>query len=134
MIRNEAGNWWWNFKGETIMGHFKLLSKQWIVDENNNIIIGEGRSEILELVESTGSLNQVAKLLKMSYKAVWGKIKATERAMNVTIVDTDRKLGSHLTKEGKELLAKYNRLKKECLAEDDKIFKSIFEKETPKGD
>jgi molybdate transport system regulatory protein len=116
------------------MGHFKLLSKQWIVDENNNIIIGEGRSEILELVDSTGSLNQVAKLLKMSYKAVWGKIKASERAMNATIVDTDRKLGSHLTKEGKELLAKYNRLKKECMAEDDKIFRSIFEKETSRGD
>jgi molybdate transport system regulatory protein len=116
------------------MGHFKLLSKQWIVDENNNIIIGEGRSEILELVESTGSLNQTAKLLKMSYKAVWGKIKATERAMNAIIVDTDRKLGSHLTKEGKELLIKYNQLKRECMAEDDKIFRSIFEKETSKSD
>jgi molybdate transport system regulatory protein len=112
------------------MGHFKLLSKQWIVDENNNIIIGEGRSEILELVDSTGSLNQVAKLLKMSYKAVWGKIKASEKAMNAKIVDTDRKLGSQLTREGKELLAKYNRLKKECMAEDDRIFRSIFEKNT----
>jgi molybdate transport system regulatory protein len=116
------------------MGHFKLLSKQWIVDENNNIIIGEGRSEILELVESTGSLNQVAKLLKMSYKAVWGKIKATEKAMNEKIVDTDRKLGSHLTKEGKALLAKYNRLKKECMTEDDRIFRSIFEKNTDQGE
>ena len=111
------------------MGHFKLLSKQWIVDEDNNIIIGEGRSEILELVEQTGSLNQVAKLLKMSYKAVWGKIKATEKALNARILDTDRKLGSHLTKEGKELLEKYNKLKKECMAEDDRIFRTIFEKE-----
>jgi molybdate transport system regulatory protein len=118
-----------------IMGHFKLLSKQWIVDENNNnIIIGEGRSEILELVDSTGSLNQTAKLLKMSYKAVWGKIKATEKAMNAKIVDTDRKLGSHLTAEGRELLRKYNQLKKECVAGDDRIFKSIFEKESSKND
>jgi molybdate transport system regulatory protein len=116
------------------MGHFKLLSKQWIVDENNNIIIGEGRSEILESIEGTASLNQTAKLLKMSYKAVWGKIKATERAMGATIVDTDRKLGSHLTKEGKELLEKYNRLKKECMAEDDRIFKSIFDKDTSKSE
>lgn len=111
------------------MGHFKLLSKQWVVDEDNKIIIGEGRSEILELVEQTGSLNQVAKILKMSYKAVWGKIKATEKAMNARILDTDRKLGSHLTAEGKELLAKYNRLKKECMAEDDRIFRAIFKKD-----
>jgi len=116
------------------MGHFKLLSKQWIVDEDNNIIIGEGRSEILESVVSTGSLNQTAKLLKMSYKAVWGKIKATEKAMKARVVDTDRKLGSHLTKEGKELLMKYNQLKKECVAEDDRIFKSIFEKDSSKSD
>jgi len=116
------------------MGHYKLLSKQWIVDENNNIIIGEGRSEILELVEQTGSLNQVAKMLKMSYKAVWGKIKATEKALNARILDTDRKLGSHLTPEGKELLAKYNRLKKECIAEDDRIFQSIFKNDSSKGD
>jgi molybdate transport system regulatory protein len=116
------------------MGHFKLLSKQWIVDEDNNIIIGEGRSEILELVEQTGSLNQVAKLLKMSYKAVWGKIKATEKALNARILDTDRKLGSHLTPEGRELLAKYNRLKKECMTEDDKIFNAIFEKDASRSD
>jgi molybdate transport system regulatory protein len=116
------------------MGHYKLLSKQWIVDEHNNIIIGEGRSEILELVEQTGSLNQVAKMLKMSYKAVWGKVKATEHAMNARILDTDRKLGSHLTEEGKELLAKYNRLKKECMAEDDRIFRAIFEKDQSEGD
>lgn len=113
------------------MGHFKLLSKQWIVDEDNKIIIGEGRSEILELVEQTGSLNQVAKILKMSYKAVWGKVKATEKALNARILDTDRKMGSHLTEEGKELLAKYNRLKKECVAEDDRIFRNIFEKDQP---
>jgi molybdate transport system regulatory protein len=115
------------------MGHFRLLSKQWIVDEDNNIIIGEGRSEILELVEQTGSLNQVAKLLKMSYKAVWGKIRATEKAMNVRILDTDRKLGSHLTQEGKELLVKYNKLKKECIAEDDRIFRTIFEEASTKS-
>ena len=116
------------------MGPFRLLSKQWVVDENNNIIIGEGRSEILESVISTGSLNQTAKLLKMSYKAVWGKIKATERAMNARILDTDRKLGSHLTREGKELLERYNQLKKECMAEDDRIFRSIFEKDSFKDD
>lgn len=115
------------------MGHFKLLSKQWIVDEDNNIIIGEGRSEILDLVEKTGSLNQVAKMLKMSYKAVWGKVKATEKAMKARIIDTDRKLGSHLTPEGKELLSKYSRLKKECMTEDDRIFREIFEKDLPKG-
>jgi len=108
------------------MGNFRLLSKQWIVDENNEIIIGEGRKEILETIERTGSLNQTAKIMKMSYKGVWSKIKATEAHLNSKILHTDRKLGSRLTKEGKELLEKYNLLKKECLRADDKIFNSIF--------
>ena len=115
-------------KGEK-MGPFKLLSKQWVVDENNNIIIGEGRKKILETIERTGSLNQTAKVMKMSYKGVWSKIKTTEGYLNTRIVDTDRKLGSKLTVEGKELLKKYNQLKKECLEADDRLFNEIFEKE-----
>jgi molybdate transport system regulatory protein len=109
------------------MGYIRLLSKQWLVDENGMIIIGEGRQEILETIEKTGSLNRAAKIMKMSYKGVWSKIKATEAHMNIKIVHTDRKLGSRLTKEGKELLDKYNLLKKECIKADDRIFRSIFQ-------
>jgi molybdate transport system regulatory protein len=116
------------------MGSFRLLSKQWIVDENDNIIIGEGRKEIFETIERTGSINQTAKIMKMSYKGVWSKIKASENHAKAKIVDADRKLGSKLTREGKKLLEKYNRLKKECLKEDDRIFRSIFFKDDEKGD
>ena len=90
------------------MAKLKLKSSQWIVDENNNIIIGEGRAKILENIEKTGSMNQAAKLMQMSYKAVWSKIKATEKHMNVCIVHTDRKDGSRLSQSGEELLKKYN--------------------------
>ena len=108
------------------MSPLKLRSRQWIVDENNNIIMGEGRKEILENIEKTGSINQTSKVMKMSYKGVWSKIKATESYMKVKIVHADKKRGSRLTEEGKKLLNKYTRLKKECLEADDKIFKSIF--------
>ena len=108
------------------MAELKLRSSQWIVDKNNNIIIGEGRARILEHIDQTGSMNQAAKLMKMSYKAVWSKIKATEKHMNVCIVHTDRKEGSRLSQEGKELLDKYKRLKAKCMSADDKIFGGIF--------
>ena len=104
----------------------KLLSKQWIVDEDNNIIISEGRKEILETIERTGSINRTSKTMKMSYKGVWSRIKATEEYLKGRIVDTDRKLGSRVTKEGKVLLEKYKKLKKECMEADDRIFMSIF--------
>jgi len=83
--------------------------------------------EILENIEKTGSINQAAKMMKMSYKAAWSKIKFTEKHFNARIVLTDRKDGTRLTGEGKELLAKYRLLKKKCMTVDDKIFKSIFD-------
>ena len=109
------------------MVSFKLKSRQWLVDENDNIIIGDGRREILENIEKTGSLNQTAKVMKMSYKGVWSKIKATESSMNLKLVETNKKRGSHLTKEGKDLLKKYNILKNKCKKADDEIFNSIFD-------
>jgi molybdate transport system regulatory protein len=108
------------------MTKLQLKSSQWIVDQNNNIIIGEGRAKILEHIDQTGSMNQAAKLMKMSYKAVWSKIKTTEKHMNACIVHTDRKEGSRLSQQGKELLKKYKLLKAQCMSADDKIFGGIF--------
>ena len=108
------------------MLQLKLKASQWIVDKDNNIIIGEGRAKILENIEKTGSMNQTAKMMKMSYKAVWSKIKTTEKHMNTCIVHTDRKDGSRLSQAGKDLLANYNLLKTQCMSADDKIFGGIF--------
>ena len=108
------------------MTQMKLRSSQWIVDADNNIIIGEGRARILEHIDQTGSMNQAAKLMKMSYKAVWSKIKATEKHMNACIVHTDRREGSRLSQTGKDLLEKYKLLKTQCVSADDKIFGVIF--------
>ncbi len=108
------------------MARLQLKSSQWIVDQDNKIIIGEGRAEILENIEKTGSINQTAKMMQMSYKAVWSKIKATEKHMNVCLVHTDRKEGSRLSRAGKDLLAKYKRLKTQCISADDQIFNGIF--------
>jgi molybdate transport system regulatory protein len=108
------------------MVNLKLRSSYWIVDDDGNIIIGKGRAEILENIESTGSINQAAKVMKMSYKGVWSKIKATEKHLNQKIVDADRKEGSRLTSQGKALLEKYRQLEKKCMTSDDRIFTQIF--------
>jgi len=108
------------------MVSLRLRSRHWIIDENGNIIMGEGRRQILENIEKTGSMNKTAKIMKMSYKGVWSKIKATENYLKKKIVMADRKQGSCLTKEGRELLDKYIKLKNRCLKVDDDIFYSIF--------
>jgi molybdate transport system regulatory protein len=108
------------------MTQLRIRSRQWIVDEQNRIIMGEGRKEILETIEKTGSINQTAKIMKMSYKGVWSRIKVTEEYLNMSIVHTDRKMGSRLTEEGKELLKKYCLLKEACLEDDNRQFNRIF--------
>ena len=109
-----------------LMKKAKLKSRHRIEDKYGNIIIGEGRQKILELIEETGSINQTAKAMKMSYRGVWGKIKATEEHLNRQIVITERRHGSRLTEYGKRLLIDYTRLKEECKTADDTIFRKIF--------
>ncbi len=84
--------------------------------------------KILENIEKTGSINQAAKQMKMSYKGAWSKIKATEKHFGTKIVLADKKTGTQLTVEGKELLDKYRRMHQECCAGDDKIFNHFFKK------
>ena len=113
------------------MGLLKLKSRQWIVDEQDRIIMGEGRKEILETIERTGSINQTAKAMKMSYKGVWSKIKVTEEYLNMNIVHADRKMGTRLTREGKDLLKKYSLLKEQCLKADNRCFEKVFGDKKP---
>ena len=108
------------------MAKLKLRSSYWIVDGEGDIIIGKGRAEILENIDKAGSINQAAKIMKMSYKGVWSKIKATEKHLNQRIVHADRKEGSRLTPQGKALLKKYKQLEKSCMQSDDAIFSNIF--------
>jgi molybdate transport system regulatory protein len=103
-----------------------MRSSYWIVNENNEIVLGKGRMAILAHIEKTGSINQAAKAMKMSYKGAWSKIKATEKHLNMKIVHSDRKKGTRLTTEGKWLLKQYQQLIKKCIQTDDKIFDSYF--------
>ena len=108
------------------MVKIELRSSHWIVDQDNNIIFGKGRMEILETIELTGSINKTAKVLRMSYKTVWSKIKSTEKHLQVNVVHSDRKTGTRLTPEGRLLVKKFAVLRSRCLAADDRIFESIF--------
>jgi len=108
------------------MVEIRIKSHQWLVDEKGRIIMGKGRMEILEQIEITGSINQAAKAMKMSYKGVWSKIRSTEKHYGARIVHTDKKEGSRLSAEGRELLEKYRQLRNRCESSDNGIFKELF--------
>jgi len=107
---------------------FRVRSKIWIENEHGKLIIGTGRLRILEAIVESGSINKAAQMLKQPFRAVWGKIKATEERCGFKILETTS-AGSRLTKDGLELLSAYIRLRRACEDFADGKFRDLFDEE-----
>jgi molybdate transport system regulatory protein len=111
-------------------GKLGIKSKVWIVDSNGKVVFGAGRLRILELVEEHGSIHAAAKELKMSYRAVWGKIKATEDRLGQALVrrkpDGARRGGSELTPFAATIMEGFRQLETVIGKEADLLFQNAF--------
>jgi molybdate transport system regulatory protein len=111
-------------------GKLAIKSKVWIEDENGKVVFGSGRLRILELVERYGSIHAASKELKMSYRAVWGKIKATEDRLGQTLVrrkpDGARRGGSELTPFAATIMEGFRHLQSLVEKEADHVFQDSF--------
>ncbi|MCF6149572.1 MAG: LysR family transcriptional regulator [Candidatus Kuenenia sp.] len=109
----------------------KVKIKIWLEGENG-VAFAEGRRLLLEAVGRLGSLNAAAKELGMSYRAAWGKIKATEKVLGTKLlkVTTGGKGGggAELTADAKKLVANFNKYRDRLNAIAEKEFKRIFGK------
>ena len=103
----------------------RVRTKVWIENDDGELIIGTGRVRILEAVLEAGSLNKAAHKLKQPFRAVWGKIKATERRCGFKVIETTS-TGSKLTREGLELLQAYSKLHDSCEHFADRLFRELF--------
>ena len=81
---------------------------------------------LLEAIVSTGSINQAAKLMGMSYKSAWSKIRSTEAHLKTKIVSSTKAHGTRLTPAGEKLLSGYKEMKKQCIDADDAVFDRHF--------
>ncbi|MGD9818847.1 MAG: winged helix-turn-helix domain-containing protein [Desulfomonilaceae bacterium] len=104
----------------------KVRSKIWVENDEGRLVIGTGRLRILDAIVELGSMNKAATKLKQPFRAVWGKIKATEQRCGFKIVETNSE-GSKLTREGVELLWAYTRLRNRCEKYVDSQFNELFE-------
>ena len=88
----------------------KIRHKIWR-ERNEKTIFGRGREELLRSIDELHSLYAAAKKLKMSYRAAWGRLKASEARLGVKLTCSDGQgKGLHLTPEAKDLLEKFDRL------------------------
>lgn len=68
------------------------------------MLLGLGRAELLLRIQETGSLNQAAKAMGMSYRAAWGRLKASEAMAGEALVEKSRgQRGFVLTELGQRL-------------------------------
>ena len=103
-----------------------IRSKVWIEDEDGNVVFGLGRIKILEAVDRLGSLHAAAKELKMGYRAIWGRIRATEERLGelllVRTIGGSSGGGSQLTPFARMLLNQFEELHREIRQHSDRQF------------
>jgi len=92
----------------------EIKYKIWI-EKEGKVIFGHGREELFQAIDECHSLNAAAKKLGMSYRAAWGRLRASEERLGVKLVESDTaKKGMTLTPAAKGLLEKFRRLEKDA--------------------
>ncbi len=90
----------------------KIDGRFWLTKDGENFL-GNGRIELLEKIEQTGSINAAAKAMKMSYKAAWERINQMNTLAEHPIIErvTGGRGGGGtvLTPHAHELIATYKR-------------------------
>jgi molybdate transport system regulatory protein len=89
----------------------KIHFKVWFEKNETQVLFGEGRLQLLQAISDQGSLARAAKKMEMSYRAAWGRLKASEDRLGFPLTEKEPALGKRgglrLTAQGRELLEKY---------------------------
>lgn len=109
-----------------------IHSKIWIEDEQGHVVFGQGRYRILEAVERLQSLQKAAAELKMSYRALWGRVKASEERLGQPLVAREGR-GSRLTPYAQNLMLRYQELQQRIRQEADAAFDGFQTAEEDSG-
>lgn len=93
-----------------INGEFRVNGSLW-VEGNGTRFFGPGPVELLRLIEETGSINQAAKKMGMSYKKAWEIVNRLNEIvgsqMVITATGGEKGGGSSLSDEARQLIEWY---------------------------
>ena len=108
-------------------GILKVNGSLWL-EGNGKRFFGPGPVQLLELIQETGSINQAAKRMKMSYKKAWEIINTlneqSAQPLILTQAGGSSGGGSVISEEAKELITYYKGLRER--------FKTFLKKESEK--
>lgn len=107
-----------------------VRSKIWVSDNSGDVVFGLGRLKILDAIERKGSIQAAAKELGMSYRGVWGRIKATEERLGEPLlyrnIGGKKGGGSELTPFALDLMDRFRKLHKLVSDEADNLFDALI--------
>ena len=111
------------------MKPLRVRSKVWL-EVDHEPLLGDGREQLLRLIDELGSINAAAKRMGLSYRRAWGSLQAMEEKLEMPLIVREKGgVGggrSTLTAETRELLEKYDRLRQGLNQEIDQKFAKIF--------
>lgn len=111
------------------MMDLKIKSKLWL-EVDGRPVFGRGRRFLLEAIDKSGSINQAAKKINISYRKAWGYIKAMEERLGIKLID--RHIGGRsgggatITEDARRFLKQYEALEKGIQELVDERFNKIF--------
>jgi molybdate transport system regulatory protein len=89
--------------------------KVWVIFDDK-VKFGQGRAELLRLIDELGSIKQAVERFEMSYRNAWGYLRDLERAAGFRFLERQpggsRAAGARLTAEGREFLERYDRFER----------------------
>lgn len=102
--------------------------------EGEDKFFGDGPERLLEEIRRTGSLRAAAMEMNLSYSKALHMIKKAEQALGFSL--TEKKTGgaggggSILTEDAVRFLKKYERFRKLCIEQNEKIYDKVFKVKT----
>jgi molybdate transport system regulatory protein len=101
-------------------------SKVWLEDADGNVVFGMGRLRILKAIKRHGSIHAAAKELSIGYRAVWGRIHATESRLGEKLLEKTKGGaaggGSQLTPLAESIIEHFDKIQQCIEKETDALF------------
>ena len=81
------------------------LKVKWWLEKNGGMVHGKGRLKLLEAIEQRGSLREAARVCGISYRAAWGKLRASEERLGEALAESQSgKRGMKITPRARQLI------------------------------
>ena len=108
--------------------------KVWL-EKGGEVVAGDGKVRLLQLVDRHGSIQKAAQENGMSYRHAWGAIRKIEKRSGLKLVETQTGGvvggGARLTPQGKDFVGRFERFRQRLRQTIRENFQDAFPKQSP---